>query len=68
MADQAGIAVVTGGSSGIGEATAHRLARDLPSARLQGIASTIGLEAVPKAAERLLAGEVKGRLVVDPTA
>ncbi len=43
----------------------HRLAKDLPAERLQAISRTIGLEAVPAAAAELLAGKVRGRLVVD---
>jgi acrylyl-CoA reductase (NADPH) len=43
----------------------HRLAEDLPAGRLAAISRTIGLEAVEEAAAELLAGKVKGRLVVE---
>ena len=43
----------------------HRLAHDLPAGRLASISRTIGLEDVEKAATELLAGKVKGRLVVE---
>jgi acrylyl-CoA reductase (NADPH) len=43
----------------------HRLAKDLPAARLATISRTIGLDAVEAAAGELLAGKVKGRLVID---
>ena len=43
----------------------HRLAKDLPAARLSAISRTIGLEEVEEAATELLAGKIKGRLVVE---
>jgi acrylyl-CoA reductase (NADPH) len=43
----------------------HRLAKDLPAERLASISRTIGLEEVEAAATELLAGKVKGRLVVE---
>jgi acrylyl-CoA reductase (NADPH) len=43
----------------------HRLARDLPAGRLKAISRTISLDEVEGAAGELLAGKVKGRLVVD---
>ncbi len=43
----------------------HRLAQDLPAGRLAAISRTIGLEAAEAAAAELLAGKVKGRLVVE---
>ena len=43
----------------------HRLAKDLPAARLAPISWTIGLDAVEAAAGELLAGKVRGRLVID---
>ncbi|CAN5907261.1 hypothetical protein BH23PLA1_BH23PLA1_43070 [soil metagenome] len=43
----------------------QRLAKDLPADRLRSISRTIGLASVEEAAGELLAGRVKGRLVVD---
>ena len=43
----------------------HRLAKDLPAGRLTSISRTIDLAAVEEAAGELLAGRIKGRLVVD---
>lgn len=43
----------------------HRLAKDLPAGRLASISRSIGLAEVEQAAEALLAGRIKGRLVVD---
>ncbi len=45
--------------------TWERLARDLDRARLEALASEIGLEQAISAAPELLAGRVRGRLVVD---
>jgi acrylyl-CoA reductase (NADPH) len=42
----------------------HRLASDLPVATLRGLSRTIGLEEAEAASAELLAGKVKGRLVV----
>jgi acrylyl-CoA reductase (NADPH) len=42
-----------------------RLARDLDLAKLERMTESIGLGDVPAAAERILAGQVRGRLVVD---
>ncbi len=43
----------------------HRLGQELPPHRLHAISRTIGLDAVEDAAAELLAGKVKGRLVVE---
>ena len=42
----------------------HRLASDLPVATLRGLSRTIGLDEAEAAAAELLAGKIKGRLVV----
>jgi len=42
-----------------------RLARDLPLAKLDAMTETVPLSALPELAERILRGEVRGRLVVD---
>jgi acrylyl-CoA reductase (NADPH) len=46
----------------------QRLARDLPSARLDAMTESVPLAAVPELAPRILAGDVRGRIVVDVTA
>ncbi len=46
----------------------RRLAKDLPEAAIEAVASTIPLGDVPKAAEDIMANRVKGRLVVDVNA
>ena len=43
-----------------------RLAQDLPKERLRSITRTVPLSEVPALAPRILKGEVRGRLVVDP--
>lgn len=43
----------------------HRLATDLDKARLAAMTATIGFAELPGAAARILAGEVRGRLVVE---
>ena len=43
----------------------RRLARDLDPAKLDAMTSTIGLADVPAAAAQILAGDIRGRLVVD---
>ena len=43
----------------------HRLVRDLDPAKLDAIAGEIGLTDVVTTAERLMAGHVRGRVVVD---
>jgi acrylyl-CoA reductase (NADPH) len=43
----------------------HRLAEELPAGRLAAISRTIGLEEAEAAAAELLAGKIKGRLVVE---
>lgn len=43
----------------------HHLAQELPAERLRAISRTIGLDAVEAASAELLAGKVKGRLVVE---
>lgn len=45
-----------------------RLSTDLPIKKLDILTDTISLEAVPKAAEKILKGNVRGRLVVDMSA
>src|SRR5262249_27556518 len=45
-----------------------RLARDLPKGKLSSIASTIPLSGILECADRILAGEVKGRIVIDVNA
>jgi acrylyl-CoA reductase (NADPH) len=42
-----------------------RLARELPLARLDAMTETVPLTALPALAERILKGEVRGRVVVD---
>jgi acrylyl-CoA reductase (NADPH) len=44
----------------------ERLARDLPLDRLQRMTRTVPLSEVPALAARILKGEVRGRVVVDP--
>jgi acrylyl-CoA reductase (NADPH) len=44
----------------------ERLVRDLPANALQGISHVASLEEVPQLAEDILAGKVRGRVVVDP--
>ncbi len=46
----------------------ERLARELDLSKLEAISKVIGLEDVPEAAESILAGKVRGRLVVDVNA
>ncbi len=43
----------------------HRLAEDLDFDKLEALSETIGLSDVPKAAKDILAGKVRGRLIVD---
>ena len=43
----------------------HHLAKELPAGRLRTISRTIGLDEVEAASAELLAGKVKGRLVVE---
>jgi acrylyl-CoA reductase (NADPH) len=45
-----------------------RLAREMDLARLAEISSMIGLDDVPEAAEAILAGKIRGRVVVDVNA
>jgi acrylyl-CoA reductase (NADPH) len=42
-----------------------RLARELPESHLESIFKVISLEEVPAHAEKLIAGQIKGRVVVD---
>ncbi len=42
-----------------------RLRELLPAARIDGLTTEIGLSEVPAWAERILAGQVRGRVVVD---
>jgi acrylyl-CoA reductase (NADPH) len=42
-----------------------RLVRDLPAGALGEIGQTIGLEELPDAAEKIIAGQVRGRVIVD---
>jgi acrylyl-CoA reductase (NADPH) len=42
-----------------------RLARDLPMATLDALTSTIPLGALPELSRHILAGGVRGRIVVD---
>jgi acrylyl-CoA reductase (NADPH) len=46
----------------------RRLARDLPADRLDAMTETVSLSALPELAPRILAGTVRGRVVVDLTA
>lgn len=43
----------------------NRLARDLDTTKLDSMTDTIGLSDVPAAATQILAGEIRGRLVID---
>jgi acrylyl-CoA reductase (NADPH) len=43
----------------------QRLARDLDSAPLERISNVIGLASVITAAQDLMAGKIRGRIVVD---
>ncbi|HRF62458.1 MAG TPA: MDR family oxidoreductase [Candidatus Competibacter sp.] len=45
-----------------------RLARDLPVAVLERMTEVVSLMEVPRLAEAILAGQVRGRVVVDPNA
>ncbi len=45
-----------------------RLARDLPAAVLDRMTQVVPLAEVPRLAEAILAGQVRGRVVVDPNA
>ena len=47
------------------QATWARLARDLPSACLDTMTETVPLAALPELGKRILAGETRGRIVVD---
>ena len=42
-----------------------RLARDLDRAKLAAMTTTVGLDEVPRVAEAILAGQVRGRVVVE---
>ena len=42
-----------------------RLARDLPAAALDTMTETVALAALPALAPRILAGAIRGRIVVD---
>lgn len=42
----------------------RRLARDLDAARLAAITTEIGFDAIPAAAEKIVRGEIRGRVVV----
>lgn len=44
----------------------QRLAQDLPSQALNQVAHIASLEALPQLAEDILAGKVRGRVIVDP--
>ncbi|MBI4183278.1 MAG: oxidoreductase [Proteobacteria bacterium] len=44
----------------------RRLARDLPAAKIDGMTREVGLRDLPGLAEEILAGRVRGRIVVDP--
>jgi acrylyl-CoA reductase (NADPH) len=46
----------------------ERLARDLPAPQLDRITEVIALAAVPEYAERITAGQVRGRIVIDVNA
>ena len=46
-------------------ATWNRIASDLPQDKLEEMTEVIGLEDVGKAAAEILAGQVRGRLVVE---
>jgi acrylyl-CoA reductase (NADPH) len=46
----------------------ERLVRDLPSRALEEIAHSASLEEVPRLAEEIIAGRVRGRVVIDPNA
>ena len=46
-------------------ATWNRIASDLPHDKLEEMTEVIGLEDVGKAAAEILAGQVRGRLVVE---
>jgi acrylyl-CoA reductase (NADPH) len=46
----------------------RRLARDLPTERLDAMTQTVTLSALPELAPRILTGAVRGRVVVDLTA
>jgi acrylyl-CoA reductase (NADPH) len=46
----------------------RRLARDLPTERLDAMTQTVALSALPELAPRILTGAVRGRVVVDLTA
>jgi acrylyl-CoA reductase (NADPH) len=43
----------------------RRLAADLPAAKLDAMTETVNLEALPELGRRILAGETRGRIVVD---
>ena len=43
----------------------RRLARDLDRAKLAAMTTTIGFDAIPNAARDIVAGKVRGRLVVE---
>jgi acrylyl-CoA reductase (NADPH) len=43
----------------------QRLAKDLPFDKLDAMTSTVGLQELPKLANDILAGKVRGRTVVD---
>ena len=45
--------------------TWDRLARDLDLAKLRGLMTTVGLSDVPRVAQDIVAGHVRGRVVVD---
>jgi len=47
------------------EAAWGRLARDLPLGRLDAMTETVPLSALPELSDRILKGEVRGRIVVD---
>jgi acrylyl-CoA reductase (NADPH) len=44
----------------------ERLGQELPVERLKAVSRTVGLEKIPALAEAILAGQVRGRVVVDP--